>query len=102
MKGEYTDKYIKESMPRKHYVRKAPLPRKTKFRIWWVEILVTLFVVIMLIMVFVNYMSRQNISDEPLPQERNVIEVDIGVSEESLATPTMTEDVISYSRNFYI
>ncbi|NTV23924.1 MAG: hypothetical protein HGA85_06160 [Nanoarchaeota archaeon] len=76
MKGEYTGKYIGDNMPRKPYKRKFVLRERKPFELYWHEILIALFIIFMLFMLLVNYISTRDY----VPQTSKPVEIDIDAS----------------------
>lgn len=92
---ELIDKYVNESMPKKSYVRRAKiyLRKRKRFELFWDEILITIFIIIMLLMVFVNYQNSQAYQPEPIIEdEPEEVEVGIGIRVDKLeAAPILVQ-----------
>ena len=77
MKGEYTSRYVGDSMPKKPYRRKFVLRDRKPFEIYWHEILIALFIIFMLVMLAVNYVSLREPSEHAKVKP---VEIDIDAS----------------------
>jgi maltodextrin utilization protein YvdJ len=79
MKGEYTKRYISENIPRKSYHRGIVIRERKPFELFWQEILFMLFIISLLVMLAVNYVSNQEYVRQNVTQEEER-EIDIGVN----------------------
>jgi hypothetical protein len=90
-----TKKYLHESFPRKIYHRGIVIRPRRPFEIFWQEILFTLFIIFVLIMLAVNYVSNQNYVRQNTTQEtERVIDVGVKITKGSSLLQTFETPVI--------
>jgi hypothetical protein len=79
-----TKKYLHESFPRRSYHRGIVIRPRKPFEIFWQEILFTLFIIFVLIMLTVNYVSNQNYVRQNVTQKpENVVDVSVKITKGS-------------------
>jgi hypothetical protein len=73
-----TKKYLHESFPARIYNRGIVIRPRKPFEIFWQEILFTLFIIFVLIMLTVNYVSNQSYVRQNITQKTERV-IDVGV-----------------------
>src|SRR3989344_393402 len=82
-KKEYMNKYIREGIPRKRYIKKGFYLRDRRpYELFWSEVIIAIVILLMVLLVYINSLEVSTGNEAKAEQEK-IINVDVGIEEEN-------------------